>query len=287
MRAPIVSGMFYPADFGELDKSIRDSFKGKLGPGTLPSEKRDKKIFGAIVPHAGYAYSGQCAAWAYKEIAESEFPDVYIILGNDHSGIGEDSVSTEDWQTPFGVIKNNNIFAEKLIDNKTLFENNKAHYQEHSIEVQLPFLQFASKSSLGSLSTVPIMISTGNYKPIADRIHKIISETKKKVCIICSSDFTHYGESYSYVPFKDNIKDNLYKLDAKAIEFIEKLDSEGFLRYIKETNATICGAKNIAVTIELCKNLGCKKARVLKYYTSGDILKDYNNSVGYAAIIFE
>ena len=106
MRLPIVAGTFYPTEFGDLDKTIKDSFLGKLGPGELPG-KRDKNILGVITPHAGYIFSGQCAAWAYKEVAESEFPEIFIILGNDHQGSREDSVSTENWQTPLGIVKTN------------------------------------------------------------------------------------------------------------------------------------------------------------------------------------
>ncbi|MEA3430679.1 MAG: AmmeMemoRadiSam system protein B [Nanoarchaeota archaeon] len=286
-RTPIVSGTFYPSNFGELDKLIKESFEGKLGPGSSPSNKKNKNIKGVIVPHAGYQFSGQCAAWAFKEIAESTFPQTYIIIGNNHSEINEDSVSTEDWQTPLGIIKNDIIISKALIDNENLYENNEAHYKEHSIEVQLPFLQISNKANLNELKIVPIMIATSNYKKIADRIHKVIKETGKKVCIICSSDFTHHGPNYSYIPFKENIKENLYKQDQVAINFIQKLDNERFLNYVKEKNATICGSHNIAVMIELCKKLGSKKARLLRYYTSGDILNDYTNAVGYASIIFD
>lgn len=101
IRKPIVAGTFYSDKLDELDDSIKNSFNAKFGPGTLPSDKKEKKILGAIVPHAGYFYSGSCAAWAYKEIAETDFPDVYIILGNDHVGFGQDCVSTEDWENSF------------------------------------------------------------------------------------------------------------------------------------------------------------------------------------------
>lgn len=286
MRQPIVAGTFYSKDFGELNKAINDSFLGELGPGELPG-KREKKMFGVIVPHAGYVFSGQCAAWAYKEIAESEFPQIFIILGNDHQGTGENAVSTENWVTPLGLVKTNASFAKHLVENSSLTENNKAHYEEHSIEIQLPFLQIANKDHLREIQILPIMISTENYKEIAEDIYKQLNKSKKKICIICSSDFTHYGPNYRYVPFNENIKEKLYELDRKAIEFIINFNAEGFLDYVRTTGATICGAKNIAVMIELCKRLGSKKARLLRYYTSGDISGDYTDAVGYASVIFE
>ncbi|MBW2982260.1 AmmeMemoRadiSam system protein B, partial [Candidatus Woesearchaeota archaeon] len=110
----------------------------------------------------------------------------------------------------------------------------------------------------------------------------------RKICLICSSDFTHFGINYAYMPFSDNIKENLYKLDKKAIRFIEKLDQWLFMNYIDETGATICGKDAIATMISACKAIGGeRKVRLLNYYTSGDVVGDYGNSVGYASIVFE
>jgi len=287
MRKPIVSGIFYPSDFNSLDKSIIESFEGPFGPGCLPEKKREKKVIGIISPHAGYIYSGGCAAWGFKELAESPFKDTYIVLGNDHQGNLKNAVSTKDWNTPFGIIKNDIIFSKSIIDNNIFYEDNTAHEVEHSIEVQLPFLQHINKKHLKELKIVPIIISTKNYKDIAERIFKIISLSKKNVSIICSSDFTHHGNNYGYAPFKENIKENMSALDNTAIKLITSLDSKKFEEFIKETNATICGEKGIKVMIELCKLLGAKKARLLRYYTSADITNDYKNTVGYASIVFE
>ena len=282
-REPIVAGMFYEDDFNELDKQINDCFTHKFGPGDLPIKKREKKILGVVVPHAGYVYSGPCAAWSFKEIAESKFPDLFIIIGLSHSGFGS-CVSLEDWKTPFGVVKNDKEFTKKLIENSKLKVNEEAHAQEHSLEVQLPFLQFVNKDYLDRIRFTPIIASPDlNYKEIAQSIKKTIGD--RKVCIIASSDFTHYGINYGYMPFSRNIKENLYKLDKDAIKFIEKLDSKGFLQYTNKTGATICGQYAIAVMLEVCKLLNASKASLLQYYTSGDIVNDYSSAVGYGAIV--
>src|SRR3989338_8466292 len=155
-RKPIVAGMFYASDFDELSNQINDSFHSKFGPGALPIKKRGKDIFGIIAPHAGYQFSGQGAAWAYKEIAESKFADVYIMLGLSHSGFPS-CVSLEDWETPFGIVKVDEEFTRVLMANSGLKQNERAHSGEHSIEVQLPFLQFANMDHLKQLKISPII----------------------------------------------------------------------------------------------------------------------------------
>ncbi len=286
-RKPIVAGMFYPSDFDGLSNQINDSFHSKFGPGALPTKKRTKEIKGIIAPHAGYQFSGPGAAWAYKEIAESKLADVYILLGLSHSGFPS-CISLEDWETPFGIVKIDKDFQRVLMANSGLKQNEEAHAQEHSIEVQLPFLQFANKDYLQQLRISPIIVSEDkNYQEIAEAIVKTIEQTRKKAVIIASSDFTHYGINYGFFPFKDNVKEKMHKLDSGAIEHIKSLDAPAFLEYTNSTGATICGRIPIAAIIASCKLLGAKKARLLHYYTSGDIVKDYSSAVGYGAIVVE
>jgi len=284
MRTAAVSGMFYEANKEKLLKQIETAFNSKQGPGKI-GENKGNIIIGVVSPHAGYFYSGSCAAHAYKAIAESQKPEVFIILGTNHTGNGESSILTEDFQTPLGIAKVDTEFCQKLKQNCEIQENPEMHRQEHSIEVQIPFLQYIYKENF---KIAPIVISSGSdYKKIAQGITKTIQETNKKTIIIASSDFTHYGVNYGYVPFTDNVQQNMYKLDAVAIKHITNQDTEKFIEYIQKKEATICGAHAIAVMTETSKQLGCNKGKLLKYYTSGDITMDYNNSVGYAAIIIE
>jgi len=276
VRKPIVAGQFYSDYKEELNEQLNDSFKSKFGPG-LPSKNKENDLIGVIAPHAGYVFSGPCAAWAYKEIAESKLPDTYILLGLSHQGFGT-CVSLEDWETPLSIVKNDKEFGDKL----DIKQDEKAHAMEHSIEVQIPFLQFANKENF---KVVPIIVSQDmDYKEISEKIYEVIKALKRKVCIIASSDFTHYGVNYGYFPFQNNVRENLDKLDNGAIKHIEKLDAFKFLDYIETTKATICGKIPIAVALELSKKLGAKKAELLKYYNSGDISKDYGSMVGYGAI---
>ena len=277
MRQSIVDGQFYESDSDELKKQIEDCFKSKFGPGGIPS-KKGKNIIGVICPHAGYVFSGACQAFSYKEIGESEVPDLYVMLGLSHSGFNS-CISVEDWETPLGVVNVDKEFGEKVADVCGLPIDEVAHQNEHSIEVQLPFLQYVSKD----FKILPIMIGPDiDIKRFAENFKDVLDQTKKNVIFIASSDFTHYGVNYGFVPFSSNVKDNLYKLDKKAIDQILKLDSDGFLDLASKS--TICGQYPIAALIEISKLLGAKKVELLKYYTSGDIVKDYSNSVGYASI---
>jgi len=294
MRRPIVEGQFYESDFNKLDQQIQACFKGRLGPGVLPSkpEKSSAKVKGAVIPHAGYIYSGQCAAWVYKEIAESPAPNIFIVVGPNHSGGGHSkvSISLEDWKTPFGVVQNNTRFARKLIAAYDLIKQDEdAFAKEHSVEVQLPFLQFISAKKF-SLSFIPMVVRDITFEEcqkIADTIEKIADELNFKVTVIASSDFTHYGASYGYLPFIDKIKENLYGLDGSAINFITKMDSKGFYNHVKEYKMTICGFEPIVIAMEVSKLFFAKKAKLLTYYTSGDVVDNYKQAVGYAGIIFE
>jgi len=285
-RKPIVDSQFYAGSSDELEEQIKECFMHEKGPG-MPINRGSKKILGVISPHAGYTFSGAAAAYSFKQIAESEFPDLYIIFGLSHSGF-DSCISLEDWELPFGIVKTDIDFGKKLINNSSLKEDEIAHSNEHSIEVQLPFLQFVSKDNLDKLRILAIIVSEDiNIKELAKSIKKTLKETGKKAVFIASSDFTHYGYSYRHVPFLKNVKENMYKLDKEAISFIQKMDADSFLQFCIQKQATICGKCPIAALIETCNALGAKKAELLQYYTSGDIVNDYNSAVGYGALVIE
>lgn len=279
VRKPIVASQFYEGTTKALVEEVRNCFTSKFGPGSLPEKKISKEIKGAIVPHAGYFYSGAGASHVYKALAESKKPDLFLIFGPNHTGLGQTSICLDDFETPLGIAKVDKEFGNALIKNSNLENNPSVHQYEHSIEVQIPFLQYVLKDFM----FLPIVISSAAYlDDIAEAIKKTIKETKKKVCLIASSDFTHYGFSYGYAPFSDNIRENIEKLDNGAIEYIKKMDSNGFLSYINKTGATICGYLPIAL---LLKTLEQGKVELLNYYMSGDVVNDYSTSVSYASIV--
>lgn len=284
IRAPSVSGQFYEANPIRLEEQIKESFLSKKGPGALPG-KRTKNIIGAVCPHAGFMFSGACAAWSHKEIAESKMPDLFIVLGPNHYGSDGTIATLQDFKTPLGIIKTDNAFINELVKKRSVRIDDEAHAAEHSIEVQLPFLQFANKDRLSDIRIAPLTVAHNtNYKELGLDLKETLIDSGKKAIIIASSDFTHYGSSYGYLPFSSDIPKRLYELDEGAIKHIKNLDAEGFLNYCFETGATICGQTAIATLLKAVK---AKGAKLLQYYTSADIIGDYRNAVGYAAIIFE
>ena len=284
VREPVAAGTFYEANPKLLEKEIKDCFKLKKGPGALPISKREGFVYGAIVPHAGYTYSGYSAAWAYKALGEAEPADTYIILGPNHSGLGGSSLTTQNFSTPLGIVRTDKALANYLVKKEVIVDSELPHLEEHSVEVQIPFLQFINRN-FDSWKILPIVLSNDiDYKKLALAIKEAMVDLKKRITVIASSDFTHYGHAYGYIPFSSDIPDRIRKLDEGAIEFIKKLDDEGFLNYVYETGATICGALPIAVLLRLMAH---RKPELLQYYTSADLIGDYKNSVSYVSMIFK
>ena len=285
VRKPVVAGTFYTENFQDLEEEIQLCFLHDKGPGDLPIKRGEKKIKAVIVPHAGYAFSGACAAWGYKEIAESKMPDVYIMLGPNHTGQGQTSVLLDSWETPFGIVKADEELGKALVERTDLVEDAQAHLNEHSIEVQLPFLQFVSKDVLQQLRILPIAISEEiNLNKLALDIKEVLIDLNKEVVFIVSSDSTHYGPQFRYVPFSSDVPERLRDLDEGAIKLIKNMDSEGFLKYTYETGATICGKLPIALLLKILEKT---EGKLLQYYTSGELMNNYKNSVSYMCMLFE
>jgi AmmeMemoRadiSam system protein B len=281
------AGQFYADKDFELEKQITECFEDKNGPGDLPLSKRTNKIKAIIAPHAGYQFSGPAAAWAYKEIAEAEFADIYIIIGPSHSD-SVNVISAHGYETPLGLARTDQEFAKMLLEkNDELKDDDNGFENEHSVEVQVPFLQFVTKDKMHELKILPMLLSSNiDIAKLALDLKDTIVESGKKVIFIISSDFTHYGRNYHHIPFSSDVKKNIYETDRKAIEFIEKNDVDGWLAYVQENLMTICGFIPIAV---LLKTIKLGNVRLEHYYTSADLdpESDYKNSVSYAAIIFD
>ncbi|MFH0869939.1 MAG: AmmeMemoRadiSam system protein B [archaeon] len=288
MRKPVYAGSFYPKSSHQLSKMIEDCFNSKLGPGALPSVLKkgspSKPPLKAIIsPHAGYVYSGMAAAWGYLAISQCSLPDVFILLGPNHNS-GRSGVSVDTFETPLGLMRVDHEFMKLLVKKGTISIDEEIHAEEHSLEVQLPFLQFALGNRADQAKIVPILISHDvDPAKLADDLKAAIKESKKSVTFIVSSDFTHQGPSYGFIPFKKDIKENISKMDGELIKFIRKGDFEDFEVSLHETHATVCGALPISV---LLRTISFDKALLEQYYTSGDVVGDYTNSVSYASIVF-
>lgn len=279
-RQAVVAGSFYEHEASLLRASIEKCFVSKLGPGRLPhiAGERSGKLRGLVCPHAGYVYSGSAAAWAYSMLAEDGLPDVAVILGPNHYGWGAGVAITQEdaWATPLGTLQADAEVSGRIIKHSKYAEaDDIAHSREHSIEVQLPFLQY-----IGGDKTRIVPIALANYSKtdslaLVDDLGGAIAEavSNTSAVIIASTDFTHY-ESRAAAQAKD----------AKAIEAILRLDPQGLINIVHDEAITMCGALGTAIMLEACKRLGATSARKLTYYTSGDVSGDMESVVGYGAI---
>ncbi|BEP18681.1 MEMO1 family protein [Pyrofollis japonicus] len=286
---------FYPNDRGELIRAIEKSFLDqRFGPGRLPeplSRKGECCVIGGVAPHAGYSYSGPCAAHLYLELAETTpRPETVVILGTNHTGYGGFFTTTtrfKKWATPLGDVPVDIEFIEALMDKSSrIVDEYLAHLEEHSVEVELPFLQYVYGDEF---SLVPITVKDATpsmARDVARAIHDTARELGRRIVLIASSDFTHHGYMYGYVVFTENVAENVAKLDLSIIEHILRLDTEGFYKRLTETGATVCGYGAIATLMEYAKLVGGVEAQLLRYYNSAQLTGEEDIAVGYAAIAF-
>ncbi len=274
-RKPAVAGYFYPGEERELKDMIKSLFLDEKGAGIFEKkEEWDKKLVGVVVPHAGYVYSGYTATFSYKKIAEHGNPKTFVIIGPNHTGHGNNvSVYPEgEWETPLGNVRINEKLAEEIIEKNTKARaDENAHLFEHSIEVQLPFLQFIFGDEF---DFVPICLKDQSYettKELAETLLKI----KQDFVIIASSDLNHY-EDHKTTTEKDML----------AIKGIESMDSLEFYRILDRFNISACGLGAIATLMNYAKKKNAKPY-LLDHKTSGEVSGDLLRTVGYASISFE
>ena len=287
VRTPVVAGQFYDRNKDMLKELIKKCFLDERGPGKLPEIKKSQnKLLGIVVPHAGYIYSGSIAAHSYHYLANTGFADTFIIIGPNHTGIGSAvSVITEgEWMTPLGSSKINETLAKQIFKG-IIDKDENAHKYEHSIEVQLPFLQFIAGSK--NFNFVPIcmaMQDTETSTEVGNIIADAIQKFDKKTVIIASSDFSHAGFNYSSMP-PEGIRIDEYakKQDMLAIDKILNLDPGGLIDTVNQNDITMCGYGPVASMLTVAKNLGAKKAELLKYSTSYEVHPG-TSCVGYGAI---
>jgi MEMO1 family protein len=282
-RPPAVAGQFYEGTKSGLVQEIEQCFLGELGPGKLPEVRPQRvgSVLGLVCPHAGYHYSGSAAAHAYAALAADGIPDVAVLLGPNHYGLGPAvAVSPEDaWATPLGSLRADAETAETILKLSRYAEADELpHMKEHSIEVQLPFLQYIGRDST---RIVPISIAhldrSDALALVEDLGHAIAEAVSgRSAVVIASTDFTHY-ESHSVAQTRD----------ALAMEPIVAMDPQGLIEVVYSKDITMCGVIGVAVMLEACKRLGAVNARKLTYYTSGDVSGDRSQVVGYGSLSIE
>lgn len=268
LRKSVIAGSWYPGDPSILKRDIVNYFN------SVSELKLKGEIVGLIAPHAGYLYSGQVAANAYHLIRGQNY-DAVIVVGPSHRAAfhGVSVFSKGGFETPLGIIPVAEGLAEKIKNlSEIIADIPGAHLQEHSVEIQLPFLQVA----LGDFSFLPLVMGdqdANTCRQLAAAIYEATSG--KKVLIVGSSDLSHF---YNYNTAK--------KMDAVVLEYLRNGDADGLMQSLENGEVEACGGGPMAVTMLAARMMKADKAHLLKYANSGDVTGDKNSVVGYAAAVY-
>jgi hypothetical protein len=268
LRKSVIAGSWYPGNPSILKRDIVNYFN------SVPELKLQGEVVGLIAPHAGYIYSGQVAAHAYQLIRGQHY-DAVIVVGPSHRAAfhGVSVFSKGGFETPLGIISIAEELAEKIKNlSEIIADIPGAHLQEHSVEIQLPFLQVA----LGDFSFLPLVMGDQDADTCRQLAAAIYEATRgKKILIVGSSDLSHF---YNYNTAK--------KMDAVALEYLKNGDADGLLQSLENGEVEACGGGPMAVTILAARMMKADKAHLLKYANSGDVTGDKNSVVGYAAAVY-
>jgi AmmeMemoRadiSam system protein B len=278
IRSAAVAGSWYAGTPNSLRNQIEELFIHRLGPGSLPKTVKDgpRNIVGLVVPHAGYMASGPVAAHAYHHLAEDGKPDVIVVFGPNHTGRGSAlSIMNEGaWRTPLGDVEIDTETANKILSASRIVDlDDRAHVYEHSIELQLPFLQYLYGSEF---KFVPICFMMQDLMSSRE-VGKAVAEALrgKNALVIASSDMTHYEP-----------QERAEKKDKMAIDAALAMDETQYYHTVESYGISTCGYGPVVAAITASKELGAKKAELVCYKTSGDVLGDRSAVVGYASIAF-
>jgi AmmeMemoRadiSam system protein B len=274
VRHPYVAGSFYPNDPQRLRRTIEECFTHRLGPGKLPVRSDKRRTITAIVcPHAGYMYSGPVAAFSYLALSEEKAPEVAVILCPNHTGLGS-AVSLMGkgyWETPLGRLEIDSNLSDAIFKASGMIDmDESAHVYEHSIEVQLPFLQYLYGSMI---RMVPICMGLQDLETSMNVGEAIAEATKgSNSIIIASTDMTHQ-ESQQSATRKDHL----------VLDALIAMDEERLQKTVQSNRITMCGYGPVSAALIASKRLGADRAEILSYHTSGDITGDQGTVVGYSS----
>jgi hypothetical protein len=275
VREAVVAGTFYPGTADDLRRQIEALFRHPLGPGRPPTVVHDgpRQLVGLVCPHAGYIYSGAVAAHAYAALAADGRPGAVVIIGPNHHGLGPRvAVSTADvWRTPLGELAVERSLAQAVVDALPWpAEGEVAHLREHSVEVQLPFLQFLYGDAV---PVVPIAMKEQSFE-VAEALGQALASALagRDALIVASTDLSHYE------PQRVAQANDRFALDAMVAGDPERVVQAALSR------TTMCGPGPVAATLVAAQALGAGRVEVLKYATSGDAAGDMRQVVGYAAL---
>ncbi len=277
IRSPAVAGDFYEGTADGLRDQIESTFRHDVGPGDIPSVGEGQaELFGLVSPHAGYPYSGPVAAHGFGVLAESGRPESVILIGPNHSARGSDVAVTEAdaWETPLGTVDIDDELRQAVLgaaDN--IVADEPTHAGEHSLEVQIPYLQYLYDEVPAIL---PIVMTRQNEDVVASLASALAAALRSKVRpvpIVASTDMTHYEPQAE-----------AEQQDRKAIQRMEALDATGLLRTVSREQITMCGYGPTATAIACSTRGSAETGELLQYATSGDTAGSPREVVGYASL---
>lgn len=278
IRQPTQAGAFYERTAESLKKQIEDCFLHELGPGKISEVVKTgpRHVIGLVCPHVGYMFSGPVASHAYYRLVLDGKPDIVVILSPNHTGYGSAlAVMNEGiWRTPLGDIEVESETANQIVRESRIVDiDDVAHRFEHSIEVQLPFLQYLYGSEFKIVPICFLLQDLSSATEVGQAVGRVLAG--KNAVIIASSDMTHY-ESQERAAKKDKL----------ALDAVEAMDETKLFSIVETQRISACGYGPIAALIVAAKTLEATEAKLLCYKTSGDIIGDYSSVVGYAAVCF-
>ncbi|AEC51130.1 hypothetical protein PNA2_0212 [Pyrococcus sp. NA2] len=286
-RYPAVAGQFYP-EGDALIGMLKEFFKD------LGEHGSERKITAGIAPHAGYIFSGYTASRTYKAIYEDGIPETFVIFGPNHTGLGSPIAvyPSGEWVTPLGSVKVDSKLAKEIVKVSRIADlDDLAHKYEHSIEVQLPFIQYIAEKAGVEVKIVPITLGIQD-EDISESLGKAVFEASRSlgrdVIILASTDFMHYGSFYGYVPFTgrpDELPNLVREGDMRVIRRILEFDLDGMFEEIRRMNHTMCGPGGVGAAIVFSKLSGAERAELLHYTTSFEVSRSTDAIVGYASIV--
>jgi len=278
------AGSWYPKNREDLIRDLEHNFsESEFGPGLLPEtlNLNTRTIIGGVSPHAGYAFSGRCAAYTYLNLFKEKIPDTVIVLGTDHVGYGKVALlGNGAWETPLGNLLIDDELSKKILDTSDIIVEDRSAFtgfmeQEHNIEIQLPFIKYCAKEKDVKIVTLKIGIRRDYdvFEKIASDISASIKALNKDIVIVASSDMSHKEV------FDTSQLNEFKKFDQDVIDAFVELNPKKTLSAASKT--TVCGAQTITTLMLICEKLNATKGELLKYYTSSDIKGGYGYCVGY------
>lgn len=277
-RPPSVAGTFYESTSDSLRKRLEWCFLHKIGPGKLPSGpiEPSRSILGLVSPHAGFIYSGPVAAHGYQLLSTEPVPQIIVIIGPNHTGVGAGVSIWDggDWETPLGKVPVERELARSLAGKGVGEAETGAHVFEHSIEVQLPFLQYSLGSGFRILPICMMLQDVETSRELGTALSQAVAG--RDALIIASTDFSHY-EPYSVA----------YRKDSVVAEAIMRMDPAGVEEAVERNGVSMCGPGPVMAALTAARGLGAKTTEKLCYATSGDTSGGRGEVVGYGSFVMK